>query len=73
MATYNVIYMNDQTKHSVCIAGPFRCLKDAAEARKLSGDLVVDGKGKVIKDPSWLWDWEKADPKSYAHMKVKNA
>lgn len=62
-----VVYMNDQTRQSILQAGPFKCLSDAAEARKVSGDLVVDEKGKIVEDLSWLWDYERKDAVSYAH------
>lgn len=63
-----VIYMNDSTRQALLQAGPFKCLSDAANARKVSGDLIVDGKGYVVQDPAWLWDYEKKDPSSYAHQ-----
>lgn len=47
------------------LMGKATSLEDAKAKRVVSGDLVfLDG--KVCSDPSWLWDWEKADPDSYA-------
>ena len=63
-----VVYMNDQTRQSVLQAGPFKTLDAARESRKVSGDLVVDEKGKIVEDLSWLWDCERKDAVSYAHQ-----
>lgn len=50
----------------------FATLDFAKEARKLSGDLVVDLRtGLVVDSEEWLWDWEKADPMCYARRAMK--
>jgi hypothetical protein len=77
---YSVIFKKDYPSPNqflvrydnfVHLAGPFSSLDGANLARKVSGDLVVDSKTlEVIPDPSWLWDWELNDPKTYAHQHV---
>jgi hypothetical protein len=48
-----------------------RTLKDAKAARCMSGDLVIDSNTKkVVVSDGWLFDWEKADRKSCAHLAV---
>lgn len=42
-------------------------LNDAGKARKTGQDLVFNEYGEIVKDQFWLWDWEKANPESYAH------
>ena len=50
----------------------FATLQEAAAFRKVSGDLVCDlATGKVVKDTSWLFDWEKADPNCYAQRIIQ--
>lgn len=50
-------------------------LPQAAAQRGVSGDLVVEiENGKAIRvcpELSWLWDWERADPKEYAHRAAR--
>lgn len=47
-------------------------LEHAAQARVASGDLVVDAEtGKIVTDPSWLWDWEKKEPRSWARRAIE--
>ncbi len=51
----------------------FYSLKEAEEARKVSGDLVVHfGTGRVVNSQDWLWEWEKKDFKCYAQRAIKN-
>jgi hypothetical protein len=45
-------------------------LEECISKRKVSGDLVLDPNGNVCKDDSWLWDWEKKDPKCYAQRAI---
>ena len=47
-------------------------LEKAKAARVVSGDLVVHwSSGRVVTDPAWLWDWEKADPNCYAQRAIR--
>ena len=47
-------------------------LESAREARKVSGDLVVDLRtGLVVDNEDWLWDWEKNDPTCYARRAME--
>ncbi len=46
-------------------------LTEIANMRFMSGDLVVDDKGEIIKDPIWLFNWEKDDPNCYAQQKIR--
>lgn len=49
-------------------------LDEARGLRLVSGDIVVcAGTDRVVKDPSWLWEWERADPDSYANLQISNA
>ena len=50
----------------VLVAKDLTSLEEARDRRVVSGDLVVDGKGKVVKDEGWLFDWERANPNCYA-------
>lgn len=51
------------------IASDCKTLGEAQQARAASGDLVVESvTGLVVTDKSWLWDWEKGNPNSYAHV-----
>jgi len=63
---FHVVYRNDSTLDA-SLLGSFNSLKDAANARSCSGDLVIDSDGKVVQHDSWLFDWEKEDPNCYAH------
>lgn len=47
----------------------FLTVKDAGLHRQVSGDLVVDSKTLLIdQSDAWLFEWEKADPTSYARQ-----
>lgn len=48
----------------------YETLRDAREARMISGDLVFED-GQLCRDPSWLWDWERSDPNSYAYRMMQ--
>lgn len=41
-------------------------LEDLFDRRCVSGDLVVDEDLQIVKDPTWLMEWEKKDPECYA-------
>lgn len=72
---YEIHFRRDaDTKEDFVNVGPLGLdsLEKAKEARKVSGDLVVYYWTKeVVKDPSWLWDWEKNDPNCYAQRAIK--
>jgi hypothetical protein len=38
----------------------------AGRARVVSGDLVVDATGNVVRSALWLFPWERADPTCFA-------
>lgn len=68
-ARYEIRYYQDHSKRYILLA-TCSSLDDARELRKVSGDLVVDSTDTVVADSRWLWDWEKADPSSYAHQNL---
>jgi dipeptidase len=72
---FDVIFMRDNYPYDyVVTAGAVPTLEAARDARSLSGDLVVRaGTREVIADPTWLWDWEKAQPHCYAARKIRDA
>lgn len=45
-------------------------LEEAAKARRVSGDLVCGVDHMPVADEAWLWDFEKADPTSYAKRMI---
>ena len=45
-------------------------LEQAKSMRAVSGDLVCYPNGKLVALKDWLWDWELANPKSYAHAAI---
>lgn len=46
-------------------------LAEAKAARAVSGDLVVESAtDRIVTDKSWLWDYELADERSYAHAAI---
>jgi hypothetical protein len=51
--------------------GQAMTLLEAKAKRCLSGDLVVDTWGRLVRDPAWLWDRELADPRSLAHRLLR--
>lgn len=68
---YRVVFMRDKHPYDATRIGqPFANLADALHIRELSGDVVVDRAGVVVQDDAWLWDWERADPSSYAYKHV---
>lgn len=65
---FMVISKNDYHGYFVVLKDNLRTLEAASSARKFSGDLVVDKRTyKVPADATWLWDWERKDPTTYAH------
>ena len=67
---YEIRYYQDWSSRYVLLA-TCSSLDEARELRKLSGDLVVDSTtDTVVADPQWLWDWEKHDPRAYAHQNL---
>lgn len=56
----------------VVIGSGFRTLEEARAVRAVSGDLVVYmGSNLIVRDPAWLWDWEKKkNPNNYAHRAI---
>lgn len=60
------------TKRDFSLIAEFHCLEDAAKARKLSGELVVNvSTGNCVDSDCWLWDWEKEDPNCYARKAIE--
>lgn len=66
--SYYIIYRNDFTGHYSLCSGPHSSIKEAADHRKVSGDLVVNVDHLPVPDESWLWDWEKNG--SYAQRMI---
>jgi len=47
-------------------------LEKARNARKVTGDLVVDWQThQIITNPAWLFDFEEADPNCYAQKAIR--
>lgn len=74
MPTYDVVFWNDTYKDNrFVVAKGLTSLVDARNKRQQSGDLVIfSGTDEVVKNPAWLWDWEKANPNSYARRYVED-
>ena len=67
---YTVVFPRDyhtvETDHTQVAEGrSFSTLEGAAVNRCASGDIVLFN-GRVVLSQKWLWDWEKADPNSFA-------
>ena len=61
--------------HIICAVPEhiLRCntLEEAREKRMVSSDLVwEEATGKIVKDPGWLFDWERKDPNAYAQQMI---
>lgn len=57
-------------EHSSYIGLP----SDAVDERKLAGDLLFDtSTGDICTEDSWLWDWERDNPLSYAWKMMQAA
>jgi len=73
---YDIIFKRDgisgkQTQDFVVLSHNLPTLEAACAARKVSGDLVVySGSDRVVPSMDWLWDWERANPKTYAHKAI---
>ncbi len=69
---YSVIFRSDtRPSDFVVIASGLTSLVQARKAREVSGDLVIHTRsGQVVQNPYWLWDYERRDPKSYAHREL---
>jgi hypothetical protein len=64
---------NSKTDYTV-IARNIDTLEEAEKLRVVSGDLVVwADTHEVVKDPAWLFDWERKDPNSYAMRAMRAA
>jgi hypothetical protein len=68
---YYLVYCNDFSGDFVLIDTSTN-LMELAERRTVSGDLIVDDTGKVVQEPSWLFDWELKQPNCYARRKMKD-
>ncbi len=70
---YEVQYRryHNRTGDFSSIASGLKTLEEAKQARAVSGDLVVESAtDRIVTDKSWLWDWEREDPTSYAHQAI---
>lgn len=47
-------------------------LDEIKKLRRWSIEIIVDENGNIVKDRSWLWDWEIKDKKSYAMKCIKD-
>lgn len=61
---YYCVYTNDAG--CAVLFGSSNSLEEASKLRKVSGDLIVDDQGIVVKDESWLFEWEKKDFTAYS-------
>jgi hypothetical protein len=70
---YYVIHPRSLRDLSDCVvlSGPHISLVQAKAGRAVSGDLVIDKMGDVVKNSFWLWGWEKADSRSYANQSLQ--
>lgn len=68
---YYRVFMNDGGGY-YCILGQYPTLEEAAKSRQVSGDLIIGEDNQIVKDDSWLWQYEKDDPKSYAARCIKD-
>jgi hypothetical protein len=67
---YEIRYYRDSDNDYVVLA-TCDTIEQARDLRVVSGDLVVEAAtNTVVADPSWLWDWEKTDPGSYARHQL---
>jgi hypothetical protein len=41
------------------LQGPYNTLTEAAEDRIVAAQVVVNDNGHIVKDDTWLWDWER--------------
>jgi len=56
----------------VVVKTGIRSLEEAKNLRFTSGDLVVHiGSHRIVRDPAWLWDWEKKDLNCYAQRAIR--
>jgi hypothetical protein len=56
---YRVIYSNDQKLGRYRVIAKVETLREAREAREVSGDIVVDEDGAIVLEGTWLFDWER--------------
>jgi hypothetical protein len=74
MNRFDLVTLRDGVKPSIALFhGSFTNLIAARNARILSGEVVVHtGTTRIVKDPTWLWDWEREDGYSYAGRLVRD-
>ena len=65
---FNVIFCRgDDIADRRTLSEGHRTLHEARNARVVSGDLVVHAmSGKIVKSETWLWEWERTAPESFA-------
>jgi hypothetical protein len=57
----------------VIIAQRLHTVQEAAQLRCVSGDLVVnEWNNEIVRDTSWLFEWEKKDPNCYAQRAIRD-
>ena len=73
-ARYIIAFQRDWTPFDFTVVGQATTLDDARETRVVSGDLVFDSEtGKIVShDDTWLWEWERRDPRCYAKRMMAN-
>lgn len=62
---------NKEVKYYARLTEEASSFDEIKKKRRLSTEIVVDEKGNIVKDTSWLWDWEIKDKKSYAMECIK--
>lgn len=68
---YDVVRFAGDEKTMTVLNARIKNLRDCRHIRKFSGDVVVKhGTKDIVKDPTWLWDWELNNPKCYARKKI---
>lgn len=63
----------DSRDDFVQVGTPVQTIKEAADLRQQSGDLVVRlPYRRLVRSQEWLFPWEKEDPNCYAQRAIKN-
>jgi len=62
---FMVVYVWENSGNWILLSS-FKTLAEASENRRVSGDLVYDARTmEIVKDQTWLFDWEKKDSECY--------
>lgn len=68
-----VIYIRgDNLRDYRVVSYGHKTVMAAGQARKVSGDLVVDGRtGLLVRNKVWLFPWERKDQNSFAQRMLR--